>query len=39
MVRRISEREAEEKRKKNKASEAAVAKLSVIEIENKHCKP
>ena len=38
MVRRISEREAEEKRKKNKASEYAVAKLPIIEIEQKHCK-
>jgi hypothetical protein len=39
MVRRISEREAEEKRKRNRASTTAVAKLPVIEIEKKHCKP
>lgn len=39
MVRRISEREAEEKRKKNRASVSAVEKLPIIEIEKKHCKP
>ena len=38
MVRRISEREAELQRRKNKASEEAVKKLPVIKIEEKHCK-
>ena len=38
IVRRISEREAEEKRKKNKASEDSVKQLPIIKIEEKHCK-
>jgi len=38
MVQRISEQEAEEKRKKNRASEEAIKKLPVIDIEDKHCK-
>ena len=38
MVRRMSEEEAEKKRKRNKASEAAVKKLPIIKIEEKHCK-
>lgn len=38
IVRRISLQEAEENRKKNKASIEAVKKLPVIKIETKHCK-
>jgi hypothetical protein len=38
MVRRISEREAELQRRKNKASEEAVNRLPIIKIEEKHCK-
>ena len=33
MVRRMSEREAEEKKKKMKASEAAVKRLPIVKIE------
>ena len=38
MVRRMSEQEAEARRKKKKASEAAVKKLPVVKIEKQHCK-
>jgi hypothetical protein len=38
MVRRISEREAEEKRVMNKASRKAINELPVVTIEEKHCK-
>ena len=38
IVRRMSEREAEERRKKKKASEEAIKKLPIIKIEKQHCK-
>lgn len=38
MVRRISEREAEARKKANAAKKDTVAKLPVIRIEKKHCK-
>jgi hypothetical protein len=38
MVRRLSEQDAERKRKMNKASKEAIEKLPVIKIEEKHCK-
>ena len=38
MVRRISEREAELQRRKNKANVDAVNRLPIIKIEEKHCK-
>ena len=38
IVRRMSEQEAEKRRAQNKASETAVALLSVMEIQEKHCK-
>jgi len=38
IVRRISEREAEMNRQKNKATEEAVKQLPIIKIEKKHCK-
>jgi len=38
MVRRLSEQEAERNRVKNKADPAAVSKLPIIKIEDKHCK-
>lgn len=38
MVRRISEQEAQDKLKKNKAKESAVKSLAVISIEKKHMK-
>lgn len=38
MVRRISEQEAQERLKKNKAQESAVKALAVISIEKKHMK-
>ena len=37
-VRRISEQEAEIKRKYNKASQEAVDKLPIINIGREHCK-
>lgn len=37
-VRRISEQEAEDKKKKNKASEDAVKKLPIIKLGREHCK-
>ena len=38
MVRRMSEREAEEQARKKRAKVDAVSKLPVIKIENKHLK-
>ena len=38
MARRMSEQEAAEKARKNKASEDSVKKLPIVKIEAKHCK-